>query len=403
VNAALSGTELLEPDNLANPYPLYRRLRKEAPVWHVPGTDVHVVTSYALLQEAARRTDDFSSNMWHLLYRDNLGLPARLSVDAIGHVLATADPPDHGVHKRTVFPEFVAKRMSLLATEIAEISASCVDCAIAQGTADFMAEVANVVPISIVSRLIGFRHSNLEALKQAAFDATSVVGGTLTLPELLQLVGRTNEITAWIADQITQSDYTPDNDILTSIRNGIAEDVLTVAEGTGILQILLAAGGESTASLLGSAVRILAEDDELQRHLRAQPDLVPGFIEEVLRLESPFRSMLRSVPRDTSLGGATIPQNSTVLMFWAAGNRDPAIFENPDDLIIERPKRHVAFGFGIHQCVGAALARLESAIVIRTLLKRTRKFTLLDNDLPGWVVSLQVRRYERLPLQILAI
>jgi len=175
---------------------------------------------------------------------------------------------------------------------------------------------------------------------------------------------------------------------------------LKTREGIIILHTLLSAGGESTTSLLGNSVRMLAQDPELQENLRQHPELIPDFIEEALRLEAPFRFMLRSVHKDTTLGGVDIPAGATALMFWSAGNRDPAEFEDPDKLVLERPRRHLTFGRGIHFCVGAPLARLEARTVLTALLERTRNITLDPNHAPQWVDSLQVRRHERLPVQL---
>jgi cytochrome P450 len=398
----IPATLLLDRDNLEHPYPLYRRLQKEAPVWHVPGTDIYVVTSYELLDEAAGRVEDFSSNMRCLLYRDENGLPGRLPFGGAGmDVLASADPPVHGVHKRAVFPEFVAKRMIQLEPEIGEIAAGCVDRAVDQRTVDFMAAVGNLVPITIISRLIGFRDSDLDQLLQTAFESTALVGATLSQQGLYDSMARAFQVMAWMGEQLAGAATQPGDDILTSLSRAVDGEVLSSQEAMGILVTLLAAGGESTTSLLGNATRILAEDAALQQKLREQPDLIPAFLEEVLRLESPFRSMLRSVPKDTTLGGVDIPAGATVLMFWSAGNRDPAQFENPDEIVLDRPRRHMTFGRGIHQCVGAPLARLEGRKVLTALLERTSSFALDPDQPPQWVESLQVRRYQSLPLKLL--
>jgi cytochrome P450 family 144 len=173
-----------------------------------------------------------------------------------------------------------------------------------------------------------------------------------------------------------------------------------MGEVTTILHTLLSAGGESTTSLLGNAVRMLAENPALQKQLRAQPEHVDVFVEEALRLESPFRQMLRSVPRDTTLSGVDIPAGSTVLLLFAAGNRDPAQFDNPDSVDLTRgsPKRHLAFGHGIHFCVGAALARIEARAVLTALLEQTGEFGLDPDRVPQWVDSLLVRRHHQLPI-----
>ncbi len=180
------------------------------------------------------------------------------------------------------------------------------------------------------------------------------------------------------------------------------EGALRTDEGVIILHTLLSAGGESTTSLIGNAARVLAERPDLQQQLRDELDLVPAFVEEILRLESPFRFMLRSVPADTSLGGVAIPAGSTVLVFYSAANRDPAEFDQPDELMLGRdvPRHHVAFGRGIHHCVGAPLARLEARVVLTRLLSETTCFGLDPEQPPTRVTSLLVRRHETLPLVV---
>jgi cytochrome P450 len=167
---------------------------------------------------------------------------------------------------------------------------------------------------------------------------------------------------------------------------------------------LLSAGGETTASLLGNAVRLLAEDHDLQDQLRQNPGQIPRFVEEALRLESPFRYQMRSVHKDTALGGVDIPAGTTVLLLFGAANRDAAEYSRPDEVDLQRqvPRLHLAFGRGIHHCVGAPLARLEARIVLSVLLERTASISLDPDHMPRWVSSLLVRRHEQLPVRLVA-
>jgi cytochrome P450 family 144 len=395
----LTSSMLLDPAVLQDPYDFYATLREQAPVWRVPGTDVVVISSFALLSEAVTRIEDFSSTMTCLLYRDSDGLPARLSFgDAATPTLAAADPPVHTTHRRAVFPELVARRMRTLEDDIRALSASTVATAMRENNFDFMATIGNVVPITVVAKLIGFRDIEPMQLLEAAFDSTTMVGGTMSLDELNALVTRTGIIQAWITDQVMNVSDADDDGILLAVRRALDAGILQIGEVTTILHTLLSAGGESTTSLLGNAVRMLAENPALQQQLRAQPELVDVFVEESLRLESPFRQMLRSVPRDTTLGGVDIPADSTVLLLFAAGNRDPAQFNHPDQVDLTRgsPKRHLAFGHGIHFCVGAALARIEARAVLQAVLGQTRDFSLEPDRHPQWVDSLLVRRHQQL-------
>jgi cytochrome P450 family 144 len=397
----LSSSMLLDPSVLADPCDFYRMLREQAPVWSVPGTEVVTISTFNLLSEAVARPEDFSSTMRCLLYRDEDGLPARLDFgDAATPTLAAADPPLHTTHRRAVFPELVARRMRVLEDDIRALSATTIASALRHNNFDFMATIGNIVPITVVANLIGFQNTNAMQLLEAAFESTTMVGGTMPLDRLNDLVTRVGIIQAWIADQVT-SVGEGDGDgetILLAVRRALDVGTLQMGEVQTILHTLLSAGGESTTSLLGNAVRILAEDPELQQRLRARPEDIDVFVEEVLRLESPFKQMMRSVPNDTTLGGIDIAAGSTVLLFFAAGNRDPAQFDNPDRIDLTRgsPKRHLAFGHGIHFCVGAALARIEARAVLTELLAQTQHFALDPDHDPQWVDSLLVRRHEQL-------
>jgi cytochrome P450 len=405
VPSAIDPALLLDPQVVDDPYAFYRTLRAEAPVWQVADSGIFAVSTFDLVAEATSRVDDFSSNLHCLMYRDERGIPARWDYgDGGGQALATADPPLHALHRGAVFPELVAKRMNALEPEILELSTAGVTRAVELGTAEFMGDIGNPIPITMITRLIGFQGSDVGKLLTSAFETTAMLGATLTLDELIECVGRTTEIGEWIQAQLAVAMNDPGDDLLGAVARAVHGELMTEFEGYGILHTLLSAGGESTTSLLGNAVRILAEDQELQKHLREQPDLLPSFIEEVLRLESPFRYLMRSVHHDTALGGVDIPAGSTVLLLWSSANRDEQEYQHPDTVDLERTpaRHHLAFGRGIHFCVGAPLARLEARIVLTDLLERTTSITLDPDRRPRWVPSLMIRRHEDLPIRLTA-
>jgi cytochrome P450 len=400
----ISGMHLLDPAVIDEPYAFYEDLRREAPVWEVPGTGIFTVATFKLLAEAAGRVEDFSSNINCLLYKDDHGMPCRLPFgDAGVQALATADPPMHSLHRDTVFPELVAKRMAALEPDIVEIAEGCVAGALHAGSVDFMAAIGNVVPITMISRLIGFHDSALDQLLSAAFDSTAMLGSTLSYDELVALIARTGEIQGWLSHQLSAAMSEPTNDLLGAVAHGVNNQALSDVEALVILHTLLSAGGESTTSLLGNAVRILTEQRDLQNDLRENPEMIPMFVEEALRLEPPFRYHMRFVPNETELGGVEIPAGATVLLLWGSANRDPAMFDHPEtiDLTRQVPRRHVAFGRGIHHCVGAPLARVEARNVLSVLLARTSDITLDPQRPPKWADSLMVRRHEELPVRLM--
>jgi cytochrome P450 family 144 len=397
----LTASTLLHPDVLDEPYAFYRTLRNEAPVWAVPGTDVITVATFDLISEAVGRPEDFSSNILSLLYRDDDGLPARLEFGVTAPpTLATADPPLHTTHRKAVFPELVGRRMLTLEADIRALCEQAIDEALRDDPFEFMSAVGNVVPITVVAKLIGFRDINPAQLLEAAFDSTAMIGGTMTLDRLTELVSRIGAIQEWIRLQVADTTESDEDGILLAVRRALDAGTLAEGEVQIILHTLLSAGGETTSSLVGNAVRLLADDQELQQRLREKPHLIDTFVEEALRLESPFRQQMRSIPHDTNLGGVDIPSGSTVVLLFGSANRDAGQFDNPDvvDLARSSPRRHLAFGHGIHYCVGAALARIEARVVLTVLLARTREFRVDPNDAPRWAESFLVRRHEYLPL-----
>ncbi len=401
----IPATLLLAPDVIDDPYPFYGRLRAEAPVWAVGDSGVFTVATFDLVAEATARIEDFSSNLTCLLYRDDAGLPCRLPFgDAMFQALATADPPAHTLHRSTVFPELVARRMEQLEPDIVAIADRCVTDAVDRGSVDFMTTVGNLVPITMISRLIGFRDGDGDRLLRAAFDSTAMLASTATLDQLTELIGRTGDIHDWISHQLETALERPGDDLLGAVARGVRDGVFTAFEAFTILHTLLSAGGESTTSLLGNAVRMLGEHPELQQRLRAHPELVPRFVEEAVRLEPPFRYHMRDVPEDTSLGGVRIPAGSTLLLLWGSANHDQSVFEHADDVDLRRPapRHHLSFGRGIHHCVGAPLARVEARTVLSVLLERTSDIRLDPDRLPRWVDSLMVRRHEELPVLLAA-
>lgn len=399
----LTASNLLRPSILDDPYGFYRALRDQAPVWAVPGTDVVTVATFELISEAVGRPQDFSSNISSLLYRDDDGLPARLDFGGTAPpTLATADPPLHTTHRKAVFPELVARRMLTLEGDIRALCADTIEKALGDDSFEFMSTVGNVVPITVVAKLIGFRDINPMQLLEAAFDSTAMIGGTMTLDRLTELVTRIGAIQEWIRLQVAGTSDSDDDGILLAVRRALDAGTLQEGEVQIILHTLLSAGGETTSSLVGNAVRLLADDQALQQRLREKPELIDAFVEEALRLESPFRQQMRSIPHDTSLGGVDIPGGSTVVLLFGSANRDLAQFDDPDVVDLDRasPRRHLAFGHGIHYCVGAALARIEAKAVLTTLLDRTSEFAVDSTDAPRWAESFLVRRHDHLPLVV---
>jgi cytochrome P450 len=388
---------ILDPEVIQHPYPFYDELRATSPVWRASQQDIFAVTSFDLLAEAARRIDDFSSVMTALLYKGEDGVLAKMDMALGDPTLAVADPPAHTAHKQLVFPKFVSQRMARIEAELTHFAEACVERTIEMGSFDFMEEIGIAVPIRAIAMLIGFEDSNDTLLARTAFQLVELTSAARTLEEMGQIQLNHDEIRIWMQDQLDRRQGGETEHVLDAIKTAVETGQFTRDQAMTTMLTLLSAGGESTSSLIGNAVRILAENPDLRRTLQYDPAQVPAFIEEAGRLESPFRSHVRSVPRDTTLGGVDLPAGSTLMMMWGGANRDPTKFDNPNAINFGRKLQHVTFGRGIHLCVGAALARMEARIVLSALLK-CRSFPVLSGEAPEWEYSLQVRRHARLPM-----
>jgi cytochrome P450 len=403
--AALDDVDILDRDLLAKPYAFYGRLREEAAVWRVPGVELFLVSSWDSVAEATGRVEDLSNNLTTLVVRGADGRPALLDTSMLGPgttTLATSDPPAHTVHRKAVFPELVADRMALLEPAVRAAVDERLSALHGQASVEWTSAVANPVPIIAMARAIGFPPEDYPMLLPWAFDGTDLLAGTKTLEEMGPLFAAADAGRAYLAERLDGALAAAGDEVIGAIARAVATGMLTRDEAIGTLIVLLGAAGESTASLLGSTVGILAEDTGLQARLRADPSLVPAFVEEAIRLESPFRGHYRQARRDTELAGVTIPAGATVYLLWAAANRDPKEFDRPDEVVLDRqpPRHHLGFGRGAHFCVGAPLARLEASVAVGRLLNGTTSFRLDPRRPPAWAHSVFVRRHEHLHLAV---
>jgi cytochrome P450 len=393
---------LLHSDTVLNPYSFYRQLVSEAPVWRVGDTDVFTVSSHEAVVEASKRTEDFSSHLRYALYRDERGLPARrLHVRAdVGEadVLATADPPVHARHKKIISPEFSPIRIASLESQVAAMTRDGLAAGLASRRMEFMSGVANPIPIEIITSLIAFKGRNTEALLNMAHSLNAHRAAAISQEELEDRIANIDGPFVWVLDQLKEACRQPGEGILGLLARAMNEGEIDLTVAMSILMTFFAAGGESTSSLIGSAVHMLAQDRDLQQRLRENCELIPKFVEEALRLESPLSIHMRLANRTSQLCDVQIPEGATLLLLWGAANRDPSKFASPDEVDLERPRQHVGFGSGIHLCIGNTLARLEVKVVLDTLLSSTKMFRLDETDTATWVPSLFVRRLQNLPI-----
>ena len=395
------GIALFEDSHLQDPHLLYQRMHAAGHVHRIGDSGFYAVSSWDAVNEAVARCDDFSSNLTATMTYHSGGTVTAFEMGELGgatQALATADDPAHAVHRRTLIPQLAAKRIRAFEPFIAETSTRIWDASAQGGRIEWMSAMANRLPMMIVGRIIGVPDEDVDKLAQWGYAATQFVEGLVTQDQLDAAGAAVMELSGYITDQFRQAVADPQDNLLGDLADTCASGDLDGVTAQVMMITLFSAGGESTASLIGSAAWVLATLPDIQQQVRDKPELLGAFLEEVLRYEPPFRGHYRHVINDTTLCGADLKAGSRLLLLWGAANRDPAHFDDPAQFRLNRSagKGHITFGKGAHFCIGAALARLEANIVLGQLLERTSHIQAADTG--RWLPSLLVRRLEHLQL-----
>lgn len=402
MRVASGATEFFSSECIQDPYPLYARMRGTGPVHRIGDSQFYAVCGWDAVNEAIGRSEEFSSNLTATMTYTAEGTVKPFEMDPLGgptHVLATADDPSHAVHRRLLVRHLAAKRIRAIERFATDAADQLWRTGVQHDGIEWMGAMANRLPMMIVAELIGLPDADIAQLTQWGYAATQLLEGLVDHDDLSRAGIAVMELSGYITEQFARAATDPQENLLGELATACASGELDSLTANLMMVTLFAAGGESTASLLGSAAWILVTQPEIQRRLRENPSLLGPFIEETLRYESPFRGHYRHVRNDTTLGGVELPADSHLLLLWGAANRDPAQFETPEEFRLDRPaKGHISFGKGAHFCVGAALARLEAQIVLRMLLERTTEITA--TDVGPWLPSILVRRLEHLELAV---
>jgi cytochrome P450 len=356
-----------------NPYPTYEHLRTASPVLHAPPPfDMWVILDYENVRRVVSEQEAFSSR-----------------VPAPDNWFIFFDPPQHTKMRALISRAFTPKSILNLEPRIGELSRELLNKALSRGEMDLATEFSVPLPMMVIADMIGipvedwprFRHWSdiilklsytMRGMESDAEAATAMAGFVLVSAEMRE----------YVRDMIAKRRETPRDDLLTRLVEAEVEgERLTEHEILGFFQLLIVAGQETTANLINNAVLCLLENPDQLALLRASPELLLSAIEEVLRYRSPIQWVMRTPSRDIDLGGQTIPQGKLVLAMLGSANRDPKQFRDPERFDIRRePNPHLAFGHGIHSCLGAALARMEARIALSDLLWRLESLELASNE-----------------------
>ena len=375
-----------------DPYPYYEYLRAQGPVWREPHRGVVMISGYEEAMAVYRDTESFSS------CNTVIGPFAQFSVPLEGDdisalieehrhelpfsdQLPTFDPPKHTDHRGLLMRLITPKRLKENEEFMWRLADRQIDEFLDRGQCEFIHEHANPFTLLVIADLLGVPeadHETFRAELQGEARTTHKRGGVGSAMVHKPLEFLYERFTAYIEE----CRRAPREDVMTELATATFPDgsLPSVTDVMLIASNLFAAGQETTARLLGQAVRFLGERPELQEQLREERDLIPAFIEEALRLESPIQGDFRLSRVPTTVGGVELPAGTTVMLINGAANRDPRAFEHPAELQLDRVngRQHLGFGFGIHTCAGAPLARAEANVTLARIFDRMGDIKISD-------------------------
>jgi cytochrome P450 len=382
-------------DIATDPYPIYARLRAEAPLFYNEQHDFYVLTRYDDVDRILTDWKTFSSARGPILeiIKANIEIPPG--------TLLMEDPPSHDIHRGILARVFTPRRISSLEARIRDFCVRSMDRLAGAGSFDLMTEFANEVPMRVIGMLLGIPEADQPAIRERAEEKLRTVPGEQMKVSEKALMDSDlfSEYIDWRADH-------PSDDLMTELLRAEFVDTdgrtrtLTRSEILTYVTVLAGAGNETTARLIGWLASVLAAHPDQRAELVDNPALVPKAIEETLRFEPTGHALARYVTTDVELHGQTVPAGSAVMVLLASANRDGDRWSEPDRFDIHR--KNVAlrtFGLGTHYCLGAALARLEGRVALEEMLHR---FPRWDVDLDNAALSSTstMRGWETLPITV---
>lgn len=380
----------------SDPYPMFRRLREEAPLYYNAEHDFYALSRFDDVNKALVDHQTFSSARGAILelIKANTPIPPGL--------ILFEDPPIHDIHRKLLARMFTPRKISELESKIREYCARCLDPLIGTGRLDFVADLGAQMPMRVIGMLVGIPEADQEVIRDRSNDNMRTEAG-----KPMTVASEGFDDGSIFADYLDWRVEHPSDDIMTELLNVEFTDEsgttrrLTRDELLMYVMLVAGAGNETTTRLIGWTGKVLAEHHDQRRALVANPALVPQAIEELLRYEPPAPHVARYVTRDVEYYGQTVPEGSVMMMLIGAANRDHRRFAPDGDVfdIHREARQHLTFSVGAHYCLGAALARLEGRIALEEILKR----------FPDWEVDLTkaalsptstVRGWESMPASV---
>ncbi|TCP49358.1 cytochrome P450 [Tamaricihabitans halophyticus] len=356
----------------ADPWGVYRDLRERCPVAHSTAYEdgFWVLSRYADIRRCALDTETFSSEGGDLL------IPAE-NPDRLLPV--QADPPLATAYRKVIMPLFTASAVRAMRPDIERYTDETIDEFIERGECDLVADLALAVPGKVTMRLVGWPETDWPDVVLPIRDFSTYPADA---PERLAAAEQLAGIRQRARDNIRQRATEPDTDVASmlvrgTVPHGTGSRALTEDEAVDIMMMVLFGGVDTTVAAIGNMLLYLETDPRLRARLGAEPELIPGAVDELLRYEAPVQGFARFVRADTEIGERVVATGDKVFLAWAAANRDPAVFDEPDTVRPERsPNPHLAFGIGAHRCIGATLAKVELEVVLRKALARLGEYTV---------------------------
>ena len=359
-------SRLRDPATFRDPYPVYAGLRPHSPLQ--VSRSSWILLSYEHVRAALADPERFSSNVRasdNPVFRDS--------------PLIFDDPPRHTQIRRIMTKAFTPRRVAEAEPWIREIADRLID-GLSRGVIDFQRGYCDPLPVLVIARMMGIPTDRIRDFKQWSEDRAFVVynaRGDRT-PELIAAERGAQAITDWFDSLVRARASNPGDDLISALVTAEVEgEHLEPAEVVGACCVLLAAGNLTTTRLIGNMLRIFADDAPLWATLRADRAMIPLLVEEIMRLEAPVQTPIRRTTCAVEMGGKVIPGNSFVTIGIGAANHDDAAFDDPDAVVPARETPHLAFGHGIHFCLGAALARLEARVAFEALADRFERLSVV--------------------------